>query len=401
MISWAAAGSRPTSKALRTKRQAPAPVRELARGQVKSGDMNESMQLAEKVAAQLARHLTDVVLCPGSRNAPLSLALLARDDIRVHTRLDERVRRARGAEMDARLALRTAEERVRGLAGRADSLRLSSTRRRYLARPERTRWRVRVDTSSSRLIRRPAAAQRPSGPQLPEGLRRSGSQPRHPLNALRAQAVTSSHDVVTWRPTPPFATRDSDESTVDLLSICLIRSQIAVWCRVETSHSIAKKRQTTDPRVKGANHMFGPDSVRRRWSVDEVTVTHPDVIKRAIGAAAIGNITEWYDFGVYSYMALTIGDVIMPLEGSAATLMTYALMAVAFLFRPLGGIILGPLSDRIGRNKVLAMTMIMMAGATVAIGLIPDYAHAGVWACVLLFLCRVLRPALQAHPHGQ
>ena len=67
----------------------------MARGQVKSGGMNESMQLAEKVAAQLARHLTDVVLCPGSRNAPLSLALLARDDIRVHTRLDERVRRAR------------------------------------------------------------------------------------------------------------------------------------------------------------------------------------------------------------------------------------------------------------------------------------------------------------------
>ena len=62
----------------------------MARGQVKSGGMNESMQLAEKVATQLARHLTDVVLCPGSRNAPLSLALLARDDIRVHTRLDER-----------------------------------------------------------------------------------------------------------------------------------------------------------------------------------------------------------------------------------------------------------------------------------------------------------------------
>ena len=62
----------------------------MVRGQVKSGGMNESMQLAEKVAAQLARHLTDVVLCPGSRNAPLSLALLARDDIRVHTRLDER-----------------------------------------------------------------------------------------------------------------------------------------------------------------------------------------------------------------------------------------------------------------------------------------------------------------------
>ena len=137
--------------------------------------------------------------------------------------------------------------------------------------------------------------------------------------------------------------------------------------------------------------MFGPDSVRRRWDVEDVTVTHPDVIKRAIGAAAIGNITEWYDFGVYSYMALTIADVIMPLQGNAAKLMTYALMAVAFLFRPLGGIILGPLSDRIGRNKVLAMTMIMMAAGTVLIGLIPDYAHAGVWACVALFVCRVIQ----------
>ena len=52
--------------------------------------MTDSMKLAEAVAAQLARHLSDVIICPGSRNAPLSLALLAREDIRVHTRLDER-----------------------------------------------------------------------------------------------------------------------------------------------------------------------------------------------------------------------------------------------------------------------------------------------------------------------
>lgn len=52
--------------------------------------MTDSMKLAEAVAAQLSRHLSDVIICPGSRNAPLSLALLAREDIRVHTRLDER-----------------------------------------------------------------------------------------------------------------------------------------------------------------------------------------------------------------------------------------------------------------------------------------------------------------------
>ena len=50
----------------------------------------ESISLATAVAEQLARHLSDVVICPGSRNSPLSLALLARPDIRVHVRLDER-----------------------------------------------------------------------------------------------------------------------------------------------------------------------------------------------------------------------------------------------------------------------------------------------------------------------
>ena len=49
-----------------------------------------SLNLAQAVAAQLSRHVTDVVLCPGSRNSPLSLALLARKDLRVHTRIDER-----------------------------------------------------------------------------------------------------------------------------------------------------------------------------------------------------------------------------------------------------------------------------------------------------------------------
>lgn len=55
-----------------------------------SSETTDAMQLAQSLAAQLSRHMTDIVLCPGSRNAPLALALLARNDIRVHTRLDER-----------------------------------------------------------------------------------------------------------------------------------------------------------------------------------------------------------------------------------------------------------------------------------------------------------------------
>lgn len=58
--------------------------------------------------------------------------------------------------------------------------------------------------------------------------------------------------------------------------------------------------------------MFGPDDVRRRWRPEEITVTEPDVTKRAIGAAAIGNITEWHDFGVDGYLAVVIEGIFLP-----------------------------------------------------------------------------------------
>lgn len=138
--------------------------------------------------------------------------------------------------------------------------------------------------------------------------------------------------------------------------------------------------------------MFGRDNVRRRWSVDDVTVTKPSVIKRAIGAAAIGNITEWYDFGVYAYLQVTIEKVFLPdLDGALGSIITAALFAVAFLVRPIGGMVFGPLSDKIGRNKVLSMTMIMMALGTFAIGILPGYQTVGLWAPFLLLACRLLQ----------
>ncbi|MFI8597150.1 MFS transporter [Rothia koreensis] len=138
--------------------------------------------------------------------------------------------------------------------------------------------------------------------------------------------------------------------------------------------------------------MFGPENVRRRWNVDDVTVTKPNVIKRAISAAAIGNITEWYDFGVYAYLQLTIEKVFLPdMDGAIGKVITAALFAVAFLVRPIGGMVFGPLSDKIGRNKVLAMTMIMMALGTFAIGILPGYQTVGLWAPFLLLACRLLQ----------
>jgi MHS family proline/betaine transporter-like MFS transporter len=138
--------------------------------------------------------------------------------------------------------------------------------------------------------------------------------------------------------------------------------------------------------------MFGPERVRRRWRVDDFTITQPDVIKRAIGAAAIGNITEWYDFGVYGYLATTLDKVFFPnLPGALGAVLTAALFAVAFLIRPFGGMFFGPLADRIGRNRVLATTMIMMALGTFAIGVLPSYAAIGIAAPFLLLACRLVQ----------
>ncbi len=117
------------------------------------------------------------------------------------------------------------------------------------------------------------------------------------------------------------------------------------------------------------------------------------MVKRAIGAAAIGNVTEWYDFGVYGYLAVVIEGVFLPddMASGVKTIIVAGLFAVAFLVRPLGGIVFGPLADKIGRNKVLALTMIMMAAGTFLIGILPTYATVGIAAPFLLLACRLLQ----------
>ncbi|MFE1956944.1 MFS transporter [Streptomyces sp. NPDC059479] len=126
--------------------------------------------------------------------------------------------------------------------------------------------------------------------------------------------------------------------------------------------------------------------------VTEVTVTDERMVGRAVRAAALGNAMEWFDFGLYSYLAVTLGHVFFPSGNSTVQLLSsFATFAVAFLVRPVGGMVFGPMGDRIGRKKVLALTMIMMAIGTFAIGLIPSYAAIGFWAPVLLILFRLVQ----------
>src|SRR5437764_2642646 len=135
-----------------------------------------------------------------------------------------------------------------------------------------------------------------------------------------------------------------------------------------------------------------PRETPRTWQLQEVLVTEPSVVRRAIGAAAIGNVTEWYDFGVYAYFEPTIRQVFFSgLDNTTGTIATFGLFAVAFLIRPIGGLFFGPLADRIGRNRVLAMTMVLMALGTFAIGCIPSERSIGILAPILLRSARLIQ----------
>jgi len=127
-------------------------------------------------------------------------------------------------------------------------------------------------------------------------------------------------------------------------------------------------------------------------TVDNVTVTDPAIVKRAVGAAMIGNITEWFDFGVFASLQGTIGNVFLtPAGDTVKTIGAAMLFMVAFIVRPFGGMFFGPLGDRIGRTKVLSLTVILMAASTFLIALIPSYDTIGVAAPMLMVFARLLQ----------
>ncbi len=122
----------------------------------------------------------------------------------------------------------------------------------------------------------------------------------------------------------------------------------------------------------------------------DITIVDKVKLKKAISAAALGNAMEWFDFGVYGFVAFALGKVFFP-DASASVQMIAALgtFSIPFLVRPLGGLFFGVMGDKFGRQKVLSITIIIMAASTFCIGLIPSYASIGIWAPILLLLCKL------------
>lgn len=112
--------------------------------------------------------------------------------------------------------------------------------------------------------------------------------------------------------------------------------------------------------------------------------------RRASIAAAAGTAVEYYDFAVYGYLTTVLASLFFATEDATAGLLsTLAVFGSGFLARPLGGLFFGRLGDRLGRRKILLITVLMMGVATVLTGLLPTYASIGVWAPLLLALLRV------------
>ncbi|GJH21990.1 MFS transporter [Caballeronia novacaledonica] len=114
-------------------------------------------------------------------------------------------------------------------------------------------------------------------------------------------------------------------------------------------------------------------------------------IRRAMAASAIGNATEWFDYGIYSYGLTYISAALFPGSTAQATLFALATFAISFLVRPLGGLFWGPLGDRLGRKHVLALTIIIMSMATLLVGVLPSYASIGLWAPASLVALRMIQ----------
>ncbi|WP_295823761.1 MFS transporter [uncultured Microbacterium sp.] len=135
-----------------------------------------------------------------------------------------------------------------------------------------------------------------------------------------------------------------------------------------------------------------PTSGSPRLEVDDVIVVDTKRVRTAISGTVVGNFMEWFDFGIYGYLAVTLtavfaSDVPAP-WGLLVTLLGFA---ISFLVRPFGGFVLGPLGDRIGRQKVLFLTMAMMASATALIGILPTSAQIGLWAIIPLYLLKMIQ----------
>ncbi|GGO37723.1 MFS transporter [Streptomyces lasiicapitis] len=119
----------------------------------------------------------------------------------------------------------------------------------------------------------------------------------------------------------------------------------------------------------------------------------PHSIRRIVAASLVGTTIEWYDFFLYgSAAALVFNEIFFPTaDPLTGTLIAFITYAIGFLARPLGGVVFGHYGDKVGRKKLLVLSLLLMGGATFAMGLLPTYDAIGIGAPVLLTVLRLVQ----------
>ncbi|WP_339350844.1 MFS transporter [Bifidobacterium indicum] len=154
----------------------------------------------------------------------------------------------------------------------------------------------------------------------------------------------------------------------------------------------AGKADTTVKRRSRKHNQRPHRTWNQRLHLTDINVVDASTLKRAIAGTAVGNFMEWYDVGVYGYLAVTIGRVFLSDASDAIQrLFSLGVFAVTFIARPLGGIVLGQLGDKLGRQRILAFTLLSMSAATLLIGIMPGYAAVGPLAPILLILLKLVQ----------
>ena len=122
------------------------------------------------------------------------------------------------------------------------------------------------------------------------------------------------------------------------------------------------------------------------------TTPSSSAITRVILAGGVGSAMEWFDFGVYAYLAPTLGKVFFPASDPVAALLSsFAVFSVGYFMRPVGGVLLGRVGDRLGRRAMLMLSVVSIGVASALIGVLPTYAQVGLWAPIALVALRCVQ----------
>ena len=133
------------------------------------------------------------------------------------------------------------------------------------------------------------------------------------------------------------------------------------------------------------------ESVELNTAQARVVTADGKVVRKATIAGTLGSFVEWYDYGIYGLLTTYLAINIMGSKDAGSLLLTNVGFLVSFLARPFGSVICGYLGDKLGRKNLLAMLLLLISGATAAIGLVPSSAVIGWAAPALLILLRILQ----------